>query len=236
MKTIKLLNELKKYPVFNTKIIKDIINKKNNYAKLVIHRLKKANLIYEIERNKYSLYSDALIIASNLLWPSYISCWSALRYYNLTEQLPSSIFIITPRARKKSQIMFNNTKIIFIKINKKHFFGYKRENYDNSNIFIAEKEKAIIDSALLKKISFSEIIEIIKNNKKNINFTLLVDYLLKINNLSLIKRFAFLLNNLSIKTERLEKLINSKYISLDYALKKEGIKNKKFRVIENVKL
>ena len=236
MKTIKLLNELKKYPVFNIKILKETINKKSNYAKLVIYRLKKANLIYEIEKNKYSVYSDAFIIASNLLWPSYLSCWSALRYYNMTEQLPSSIFIITPRTRKKTQIMFNNTKIVFIKASGKYFFGYKKENYNNFDIFVAEKEKALIDSALFKKISFSEISEILRNNKKNINFNLLIDYLLKMNNPALIKRFGYLLDKLDINTERLKKLINSKYITFDYALAKKGMKNKTFKIIENVKL
>src|SRR3989344_2805207 len=111
---IDLLRNLSKYPVFNLKILKDITNKNSSYAKLIVYRLKKANLIYEIEKNKNSVYSDAFIIASNLLWPSYISCWSAVRYYNMTEQLTSSIFIITPRTRKKTQIMFNNAKIVFI--------------------------------------------------------------------------------------------------------------------------
>src|SRR3989344_5954449 len=100
MKKIELIRELEKYPVLSLKNVKEIIKKDNEYAKLVVYRLKKEKLLFEIERNRYTLQKDSLIVASNITWPSYISCWSALRYYNLTEQLPKVIFVITTRARK----------------------------------------------------------------------------------------------------------------------------------------
>jgi len=237
MKTIILLRKLEKYPVFNLKTFGEIIGKNRDYAKLVIFRLKKEGLIFEIERNRYTLNKDPLIVASNILWPCYISSWTALRYYNLTEQLPQIIYIMTTRAKKKKEINFNNTKIIFIKIKPKYFFGYKKETYNGFQIFIAEKEKAIIDSALFKKISFSEIFDIVNNNIKNINILLFTNYLIKIKNKALIKRFGFLLykNNIDIY-KKVKKFINFKYISLDYAIKAKGEKNKKWKVIENVEL
>ena len=116
MKKIQLLKELEKYPLFNLKIVKDIINKDRNYTKLFIHRLKKDKFIFEIEKNKYTLNKDPFIIASNMIWPCYISGWSAISYYHLTDQIPQTIFVITTRARKKREIIFNNTKIIFTKV------------------------------------------------------------------------------------------------------------------------
>ena len=236
MKKIELLKELEKYPLFNLKIVKDIINKDRNYTKLFIHRLKKDNFIFEIEKNKYTLGKDSFVIASNIIWPSYISGWSALNYHHLTDQIPQTIFVITTRARKKKEIIFNNAKIRFTKVNSKYFFGYKKERYGNYDIFIAEKEKALIDSALLKKISFSEICDIMKGNVKNINIPLLIEYLIKINNKSLIKRFGFLLDKLNIKNDKLNKLIDFKYIQLDYSISKKGKKDKKWRIIDNVGL
>lgn len=237
MNKINLIRKLEKYPVFNLKTLKDIIDKDSGYSKLVIYRLKKDKLIFEIEKNKYTTKKDAILISSNILWPSYISGWSALRYYNLTEQLPQIILIITTRKRKKKEIKFNNTKIIFTKVKPKYFFGYKKEIYSEFNIFIAEKEKALIDSALLKKVSFSEICGIIKNNIENIDINLLMSYLIKIKNKALIKRFGFLLDKLNIdRYNEVKKFINFKYIPLDYALSKKGKKDKKWKVIENVKL
>lgn len=237
MKKIDLIRKLEKYPVFGLKIVKEIIGKDNNYTKLVLHRLKKDKLIFEVERDKYTTKKDSMLIASNIIWPSYISCWSAFRFYNLTEQLPQVISVITTRTRKKREISFGNSKIIFIKTKPKYFFGYKRERYQNFNIFIAEKEKALIDSAMLKKISFSEICSILKENLKDIDIDLLVSYLLRVGNKTLIKRFGFLLDKLGIDNyKRFKKFIDFKYITLDYSLLKEGKKYKKWKVIDNVGL
>ena len=236
MKKIELIRELNKYPVFGIKTLKEIINKSREYTKIVVYRLKKERLIFEIEKNKYTTQRNPFIIVSNIIWPSYISCWSALRYYNLTEQLPETFFVITPKIRKKRKIEFGNIRIVFVKLSPKYFFGYKKEVYQGFEIFIAEREKALIDSALLKKISFSEICDIIKSNKKKINFDLLIKYLVKIKNKALVKRFGFLFNKIGINTDKLKKFIDFKYVPLEYSIKIGGKKNKEWRVIENVNL
>jgi len=237
MKKIALLKEVENYPIFNNKIIRELAKKGNEYTRLLIHRLKKEGLITEIEKDKYTVYEDPLLIASKIIWPSYISCWTSLRYFNLTEQFPKNIFIVTTRNKKEKMILFKKTKIIFIKTKPKYFLGFKKERYNNFDIFIATPEKAIIDSILFKKISFSEIADIIKIHKKEFNYKLFKDYLLKIKNKSLIKRFGFLFDNLKIDYyKHFKKYIDNKYILLDYAMPKKGIQNKKWRIIENVRL
>jgi predicted transcriptional regulator of viral defense system len=237
MKKIDLIRNLEKYSTFNLKMFSEIIKKDRNYAKLAIYRLKKENLVFELEKNKYTLNKEPLIIASNILWPSYLSCWSALRYHNLTEQLPQTFTVLTTKTRKKKEINLENSKVKFIQTKPQYFFGYKKERYGDFDIFIAEKEKALIDSALFKELSFSEICEIIKNNKEDLDIDLLVGYLIKIKNSSLIKRFGFLLDFLGIdKYHKLKGFINYNYIPLDYALVKKGKKDKKWGVIKNVEL
>ena len=237
MKRINLIRKLERYTVFNLKTLKQIIEKDNNYAKLVLYRLKNDKLIFEIEKNKYTVNKDPNIVASNIIWPCYISFWSALRYYNITEQLPHIINVITTRTRKKKEINFRGTKIIFTKIKPKYFFGYRKERYHDFNIFIADKEKALIDSALFKKISFSEICSTVKGSIDDIDKDLLVSYLIKIGNKALIKRFGFLLDKSGVsRYKKLKKFIDYKYIPLDYALKAKGEKNKQWKVIDNVRL
>lgn len=237
MKKLELIRELEKYPVLNLKIVKGIIKKNKKYAKLVVYRLKKEKLLFEIEKNKYTLQKDPLGIASNITWPSYVSCWPALRYYNLTEQLPQVIFVITTRARKNREVSFSNSRIIFIKTKAEYFFGYKKERYGNFDIFIADKEKAIIDSALFKRISFSEISEIVKNNFEEFNKNIFIDYLIKIKNKTLIKRFGFLFDKIGADNyDKLKKFIDFKYVPLEYSVKAKGRKDKKWRIIKNVEL
>lgn len=233
MKKLQILRKLEKYPAFGIRELKNITGKEE-YARIIMHRLKKEGLICEIQRNRYTLKDNPLEFASSIVWPSYISCWSALRFYNMTEQLPNDIFVITPRKRKKSVIKFKSAKIIFIKAGQKLFFGYKKERYGDSEIFIAEKEKAIIDSALFKTASFSEIAGIVKENINEINTGILAEYLLKINDRALTKRFGFLLDSIGIDLHnKLKKAKGYNYVPLDYAMKKIGKKDKKWRVIVN---
>ncbi len=234
MKTLLLLKELERFPVFKVKTVCEITGKDRGYAKLVVHRLKKRKLLFEIEKNKYTVHSDPLVIASNIIWPCYITGWSALRFHNMTEQLPSNIFVITTRARKKKETKFNDARIIFTGTKPKYFFGYKKENYQNFQVFVAEREKAIVDAALFKMVSFSEISDIVKSNLSSIDIGKLTNHLIKIRNKALMKRFGFLLDRLGRKEhDKMRRFIDFKYVPLDYAAPGKGEKSKKWRVIDN---
>lgn len=228
---LELLEQLKRYPVFGTIAVMNKTGKSNEYANLVIHRLRKRGLIYRIERNKYTVFNDAFLIASRITWPSYISCWSALKYHNLTEQVPQDITVVT--AADKKALRFNNIKIRFAKLNKKWFFGYEKVKYDGFEIFVADVEKSIIDSALLREVSFSEIKEIMANNQGEIKTGKLVKYLRRIGNKSLIKRFGYVLEELGKDySGKLKKYVDATIIPPDYS-KKGGDKNRKWRVAIN---
>jgi len=237
MKKLELLGELEKYAVFGNKKIRELTGKGSAYTKLLIHRWKRGGLIREIERDKYTLHSDPLLIASNLTWPSYISCWAALRYHGLTEQLPSAIHILTTRSRKRREITFGGARMVFIKVRPSSFFGFEKLRHDGIEIFMAEPEKALIDSVLFRQISFSEIVDIAGENFNSIKVERLVDYLLKMRNNALAKRFGYLLEKLGAEVHgELGKSIGRSYTVLDYAMPAEGKKIDRWMVIDNVGL
>ncbi len=225
MKSLRLLEILKDYPLFTTNDVSKIVGKNQNYIKTLIYRLRKNNLIYKIEKGKYSVYNDPLVFVSYIYVPSYISLWSAIRYYGLTEQLPKIIFVFVTKSRKS--LIFNNTKIEFIKT--KHFFGFKKERYNNFDIFIADKEKLVIDCLLSKKVSLDDVIRIIKN----VDIKKLILYTLRTKNNSLAKRIGFILDELKIDTKNLIRLVDNNYIKLDYDMQNRGKRNTKWRILDN---
>jgi len=229
MKTIDLIKILQNYPIFTENDAAKIINKKPEYIKILLYRMKKRKLIYKIERGKYTLYDDAFIFSSHISIPSYISLWSAIRYYNLTEQMPKTIFIIVPKSRKS--LKFQSISIEFVKT--KYFFGYKKEYYKGFEIFIAEPEKAIIDSLFSKKVPLDEIIKAIKT--KSLNIERLISWAIKTKNKSLMKRLGFILEENKFKCPRLIRFIGNNQIFLDLALKRKGKINKKWGIIDNRK-
>jgi len=164
-----LVKALERYPVFNAGDIAGVLGKDKKYAYIVAHRLKKAGVIKEIEKGKYTMENDPFIVGSWIVWPSYISGWAALNYHKLTEQLPFTIHIVTTRKRKRKVIRFGNARIEFIMLKKEAFCGFQRVIYQGREIFIAEKEKAIVDALMAKKMSLSEATELIKSNPGKIN-------------------------------------------------------------------
>ncbi len=225
MKKIELLRQLQKYPLFT---FNDFIKETRfsaKYAKVSIFRLKKEKLIFEIEKGKYTVFDESMIFASLIVTPSYISFWTALKFYNLTEQLPKDIMIASSRIKKpiiKHRIQFFKTK---------NMWGYKKQRYEGFDIFIAEPEKAIIDSLLLKNVPLDEIIKAIKT--KEFNADMLVDYALKIKNKTLIKRLGFIMDYFGFNTAKLLNYKDNNYVVLDWNYKKQNKKNKKWKIIEN---
>lgn len=223
LKDIELLLNLSKSKVYN--LIKSMIKKK---------------LIVKISSNKYILTifseeADILKISTKIIWPSYISFWTALSYYNLTEQIVRKIFLCT--TGKKSKIKFNDTVIEFIKINRRRFFGYTSLD----GIIIAEKEKAIIDSLLLSRYAggIKEIFKCLRNAWDELDKDKLIKYAVIVNNKSVVKRLGYLIEMGKLKLEeekkkKLLKKIGRGYSKLDPQLKGNYGYSKKWKLIFNV--
>lgn len=185
---IQLLKELGKYPVFTSKTIADITGKGKQYANLVLFRLKKTGEITMLERDKYTMHNDPMIIAAHMSWPSYISGWAALQYHHLTEQLPFCIEVITTRARKRRMLVLSFGRIRFIKTSSKNMFGYKKEQFHGFEIFMAEKEKAIADCYAFGLVSEGELEEIILKHKDELSLKLIKKYIAQTVRRTLIKK------------------------------------------------
>ena len=216
-----------RYPLFTFNEFIRVSNLQPNYARLYLFRLKKEGLIFQVEKGKYTLFEDPMVFASFIQIPSYISFWTAIRFYNLTEQLPLDIMVATTKSKKP--IIFQNVKIRFFKT--KHLWGYRKTNYGDVNIFMAEKEKSIIDSLLLKNTPFDEILKALET--KEINFQKLIDYAVKTKNISLIKRVGYLCDHFGFNTKKLLLNLDKNYILLDPLMGKEGQINKKWKLIQN---
>lgn len=230
MKTIELLAELRKQPLFTINDLARLLKKDENYIKLVAYRLEKRGLVKRVERGKYTVHDDPMIFASFIAAPSYISFWTALRFYNMTEQLPSGVMIAS--ARFKKEILFGNQRITFTKTS--NFWGYAKMRYRDFDIFIAEKEKAIIDCMLAKNVPFDEAAKAILDGEYD--YEKLIEYTQKTENSSLAKRIGYLIEKRRLDASRLMDIVDNNYISLDWSGGEKGIKDARWKVIVNTKL
>jgi len=235
MDALNIVKKLEEYPTFNIDTFANIIDNDKTYAKVHLNRLKNRGIVKQIQRNVYTVHKDPLIISSRIVWPSYISLWTAFRYHNLTEQIPSKISVITTRSKSRKNIQIMNTTIIFEKIRPSWFFGFSKIKIQGFEVFMAEPERAIIDAVLLKKISTTEIYSLLQSNIKNISAKKIVDYVLRIKNKALTKRFGWMLESLGCKyAKKLQRQTYKTMIPLDITRPITGLENKKWGIDVNI--
>lgn len=217
-------------PVFNIEDAIRILNKPRAYVCLYLHRLEKQGLIRRIEKGKYALRdASPFVIASNIAFPSYISLWMAFHLHQLTTQLPLTIQVIM--SKQKKSLKFDDYDVKFIKLTPKRIFGYGKQRTGIGYIFIAEKEKAIIDSLYLGE---GPDLDDIKNGLHECDIKKLEEYALRMNSKVLVQRLGYLmeLEKLQIP-ESFKKLVYNKTVLLHPNMPKTGARNKNWRVIVN---
>lgn len=233
--TYELINNLKSFSTFTINDVSVITGRDPEYTKVYLNRLKKKGMIHRIQRDRYTVHNDPFLVASSICWPSYISIWSALRYYDLTEQLPSRIDVLTTSRKSKSNIQFRGQTITFAKIPPEYLFGYSKVIISDLEVFIAEPEKALVDSVVLRKISSSEIFDIIKSNIERLSHDSIVEMTLRTGNKAAAKRIGWMLDELGIMRSReLHEIIYRTDIPIDPALPMVGDKDPYWGVVINI--
>ncbi len=148
------LNRIEKL-YFGHEEIARILGISKESAKVAANRYVKKGILIRLKRNVYvlkdkwiSLYREQKFILANVLQvPSYISLMTALDYYEITTQMQQDFIESIAVNRTKEQAV-ENTVFNFIKINKKLYFGFRKEK----GFFIALPEKAFLDAIYLKSL------------------------------------------------------------------------------------
>ena len=244
MRNNNLINSLaKKGNILTFKDALKISNLSRESLRVVLLRLEKRGIIERIEKGKYLIIPlgavkgeytlHEFVIGSTLIDPHCIAYWSALNYYGLTEQIPTTVFLQTTARKKNQEIKIFGVRYQIIRIKKEKVFGIRKEWIEETQINITEKEKTIIDC--LDKPQYSggivEVAKALKNNK--FDRKKLEDYAQRIGNSGVIRRLGYLCELFNIKV-KLPKLNVRNYLLLDPTMPKNGLKSAKWRIIINL--
>ena len=142
MNLYEILEQLrkKKIPVFTTNDITRISHLNKSSAIVYIKRMIDKGLLFRVAKGIYALDSDPFLYASYIIPNSYISFNAALYINKVIDQVPSTIHVVVPRRVKKKV-----EGLTFIHFPKKAFFGFKQIEYKGYFIWVADKEKALVD-------------------------------------------------------------------------------------------
>lgn len=193
---------------FTTYDIAKLIGKPTSYASLL---LSKSKNVSRIERGKYFVEGATVYeIASNVIFPSYVSLSAGLQYYGLIDQNIVKYSVIALKRHKAIRV--RNAGIEFIKTKKKMFFGY----INRSNAYVATPEKLIIDCLYFGKVPFYVVKEAFEAASREglVNKDKLEKYAIKTGNSALASKLGFLLSLEGITSDKLLKHRYYNYIHI----------------------
>lgn len=149
--------------VYSTQQLANLIRKPKTIAKVYANRLVKKTLAKQLIRGKISFTDDDFVISCQMVEPSYISLESALLFHNIVQQVPKEMTCVTT----KNSLKYPELGIKYHKISSSLFFGYSKFKKDNSYVYVADPEKALIDGVYLNIFSKKNYVEFKEKLDKN---------------------------------------------------------------------
>lgn len=195
MNAIRLLEKLRKYPIFRAEEVSEILDCNKKYARLVLARLYKKKAIKRIDFGKYTLCNLAQTIATYLVSPSYITGWYALRFYNLTEQLPQQIDVLITKKKNKKILVFNKEEIKYLTVDKKYLFEFFGEVSEQYTMNIASLEKTIVDCLYFNLAPLSVVMNAIKIGRERISQERIKKICFKLKNKQFYKKIGIIFDS-----------------------------------------
>lgn len=193
-------------------------------------------------------------IATHLVKPSAISHVSALSFHGLTEQIPVIVTASTPTSfvspsmRKEQEKppdsrhgwTIGGVTYAFTKIKPEHFFGIEQVWIDTRfRIPILDKERTLLDGFISPKSigGMGEVMGLMEENLSQLDLGKLVQYALRYNKGSVIKRLGWVLETLGVDEPIFTPLKEqpvSGYHLLDPAAPKAGRYEKAWMIHNNL--
>ncbi|MGI0057523.1 MAG: type IV toxin-antitoxin system AbiEi family antitoxin domain-containing protein [Nitrosarchaeum sp.] len=242
--------EEKGLSVFTIDDAKDILKTPDSSIWHVLNGLVHKKRIRRIERSRYLLIPAKAgvegywseypwVIVPHLIDLYYVGFWTAMNYWDMTEQIPYTVFVAT--RKRKRNLKFGYQKFEFVTLSKKKFFGFVKEKANNKEFFnISSKEKTIVDG-LMHPEYCGGIVEVTKamwNVRNEVNWQTVLEMSEKVEINVVLKRLGYLLSlhkiekNISEKIK--EKIKKKPYHYLDPTTNKEKIEiSKDFGLIIN---
>lgn len=235
---LKLIDD-KELQIFDVNEIKIFTIEEVAYLQGMLSMLVNKQFLFRIENTKFCTrnFRNPNVIGNFLIEQGTIAYWSALNLHHLTEQIPSVVYVQSP-FRKNDKKVFN-VRYKFIKVKVEKVCGIMEMGYGNEMFRITDVEKTLLDCFDLPRYSggYEEVIRAFYKAKAS--SVKLLSYGKQMNNLSVLKRLAFLselfeMSGFTIFQAEVLKMVNSRYSLLDPLGENEGEFNNKWRIRVNI--
>lgn len=187
-----------------------------DYTANVLSRLACKGWLQRLERGVYMVVpleagpqrvwsESALVIAPHLIQPAAVAYWSALHYWNMTEQVPHTVFVQSTRRKRPVEIL--GMRFHFVSVSQARFFGVSRRTLDGKPIYVTDREKTLLDAAARPDLSggVEQLAQALHAAWANLDWARLDDYLTRWGGGVVVKRLGYLVEALSLSVPDLDR-------------------------------
>lgn len=188
----------------------------------VLSRLEQGGWLQRIERGLYMIVplsagpertwsEDALVIGTRLVTPSAIAYWSALHFWNFTEQVPRTIFVQSPNRKFRSTSTVQGVRYQIVTVRDKSFFGLVERTIHDQTVQITDREKTILDAADRPDLcgGIWQLAETLRSYWHELDWQRLDAYLARFASGALYKRLGYLVETLDLPIDDRAVLLTS---------------------------
>ena len=179
-------------------------------------------------------------IATHLVKTGSISCWSAMSYYELTDQVLSKVYILTPYAANKKRPKYcykiDGYEYVIIPITENNFWGTQRVFVGETKVTLTDLERTLLDGLIRPTYcgGFREVLNAFLIAKDNIDIKKIIEYSQHCST-AVQKRLGWVLTQLSIENIDKKLMIGETHYfdKLDPSGPRRGKLNKQWMIMEN---
>jgi len=188
--------------------VQEILNISSSQAGKYLHRWTKAGWVQRLKRGLYApipldsstseiAIDDPWILAHSVFHPCYIGGWSAAEYWDFTEQVFSSVFVVTSKPFNHQKTKLAGIEFQVKQIKDTFFFGTKTIWKGKNKILVSDPSRTIVDMLNAPNMGggIRPVIDVFKQymSSEHRNLKDILEYAEKMENRTIFKRLGFIL-------------------------------------------
>ncbi|MXX72478.1 MAG: hypothetical protein F4Y73_11520 [Gemmatimonadetes bacterium] len=181
------------------------IRGKGKATRDALDRLVRKGWLERIARGKYLIVpleagpertwtESAHVIARELVSPAMVSNWSALAYWNLTEQVPRITYVQTTSRKEDRTPTVLGMRFRIVRVKPRKFFGSHRYYVRGVPVLVTGREKTIVDCLDRPDLcgGVEEVARALMAGDGDLDWNRVTDYLSRFGSGAVVKRLGFL--------------------------------------------
>ena len=177
----------------------------------VLARLLRKGWLERIEKGKYLIVpleagpdriwtEDAHVIAAHLVSPAMVSHWSALSYWNLTEQVPRVTFVQTTARKENRRPRVLGMRFRIVRVKPGKFFGSHAYRAGEFDVAVTDREKTIVDCLDRPDLSggVNQVAAALRMGDDDLDWDRMTTYVRRFRSGAVVKRLGFLVEAMGL--------------------------------------